>query len=185
MRVYNNKLKYKNFCSVFVGNSGYVGPNIGCIDKSLYPFLVGYRHKICYLDIWASLGGLKDSFEVLCGVISNRGKVLVAGGDLPFVSILLCLKDSNVVVTSWDFSQIRNRLNLDLVLIHEVDNMSILESDSKYNPYIAVNGKHIKSVPYPCNISLKGPTISNWYLYSLLNSCRRGLYLRNKNFNAI
>lgn len=185
MRVYSNKLKYKKFCFVFVSHSGYIGPSIGSIDKSLHPFLIGYRHKICYLDIWANLGGLKDSFKVVCDIVSDKGKVLFVGGDLSFVSILLCLNDSNTVVTSWDFSQIRNKSYLDLVLIHEVDNTSLSESESKHGPYIAVNGVNVKGVPYPCNVSLSNSAMGNWYLYSLLNSCRKGLYLRNKNFNEI
>ncbi|CAL8412634.1 unnamed protein product [Dictyota dichotoma] len=188
MRLKVNKLKYNNFYSVFVNNLGYVGPNSRCIDKSLYPFLIGHRNKVCYLDIWANLGGLKDSFKVLCNVVSNRGKILLVGGDISFVSLLLCLSSLegfNIVVSPWDFSQIRNKLYLDLIVIHEVDKASIAESEGKFVPHIVVNGLNIKSVPYPCNVSLSNSTISNWYLYALINSCRKGFYTRNKNFNEI
>lgn len=188
MRLYINKLKYKNFFFVFVNNLGYVGPEVNRIDKSLYPFLVGYRNKICYLDIWSNLGGLKDSFRVVCNVVSNKGKVLLVGGDISFVSILLCLsnlEEFNIVVTPWDFSQIRNKLHLDLILVHEVDKTSILESEGKFAPHILVNGRNVKSVSYPCNVSLNNSTMSNWYLYSLINSCRKGVYMRNKILNEI
>jgi len=188
MRLYSNKLKYKNFCSVFIENSGYIGPKVECVDKSLYPFLLGHRDKICYLDIYANLGGLGDSFRVVCDIVSDRGKMLLVGGDLCFVSVLLCLSNLesfNIVVTPWDFLQVRNKLHLDLVLVHEVDNVSVLESESKYSPYIVVNGTTVKGVPYPCNISLRNSIVSNWYLYSLVNSCRKGVYLRSKNLNEI
>lgn len=188
MRLYNNKLKYKNVSSVFVGNLGYIGPDTGCIDKSLYPFLIGYRNKICYLDICVNLECLKNSFKVVCDIVSDRGNILLVGGDLCYVSVLLCLlriEGFNIVVTPWDFSQIRNKLHLDLIVVHEVDCISRLESESKYSPYIVVNGTSIKGAPYPCNVSLSNPIMNNWYLYTLVNSCRRGLYFRNKKFNEI
>lgn len=188
MRLYITKLKYKNFYSVFIDNSGYICKNIRGVDKSLHPFLIGRRDKIYYLDAWSNIIGLKDSFKIVCNVVSDRGKVLFLGGDISFASVLLCLSDLksfNIMISPWDFSQIRSKLNLDLIVIHEADNISILESESKFAPYIVVNGKNIRGVSYPFNICLENPILANWYLYTLINSCRKGFYLRNKNYNEV
>lgn len=68
----------------------------------------------------------------------------------------------------WDFPQIRNKFHLDMILVHEVKNMSMLESESKFAPYIVVNGTNARGAQYPCNVSLSNPIMANWCLYALI-----------------
>lgn len=188
MRVSAKTFKYGRLYSFFIQNKAYLGPEVSSLDKSVYPFLLGKRQSVCYFDVSSGIIGLQCGLRVFSGVIAKRGKVLLVGGEVPFISPLLCLHVPSylyLAICPWDFSQIRKKKNLDFLVLHEVEAEAISECESRTIPFMVVGGSNSRGATYPCNVNLNNSILSNWYLYAISGSCRRGLYLRNKKFNEI
>lgn len=185
MRFYKKNTKIFAF---FLQHKAYLGPEISHVDKSLYSQLQGSRDKICYLNLSESLSCIKTGLKVLSGIVEKRGKVLFVGGDISFISLLLCLSApslSGLHISSSDFSRISSDKFLDFVIVHGGGASLLHECESCMAPYMIINSLNIKGVTYPCSIRFKNQYVTNWYLYSLANSCRKGFYNRAKKLNEI
>nr|YP_009672628.1 ribosomal protein S2 [Dictyopteris divaricata]QDB64113.1 ribosomal protein S2 [Dictyopteris divaricata] len=183
-------IKYNNILPFFVKNQGYLGPNMVSVDKSLYPLLMGKREGSVYFNLNINIVGIKNSLQVLEDIVVSGGKIFFVGGAITSIPVLLSLtlaqpEDLNIKISPWNFSKISNTKDLDLLILHEVENKSILESQSKTTPFIGVYCSTVKGVTYPINLNFENIMLSNWYLYSIVCSCRRGLYRRNKKINEI
>nr|YP_011008389.1 ribosomal protein S2 [Syringoderma abyssicola]WBP70360.1 ribosomal protein S2 [Syringoderma abyssicola] len=179
----STQIKYKKFFPTFVSNKAYLGPCATLVDKSLHPFLLGKRGGFSYYDLQASFLGVKDSLDVLENVVIDRGKIFFVGGTLSFVSVLLCLPlspESGVKVGPWDFSQITKTKGFDFMFLHEIDKKAILESQGKTIPFVGVGSTSVAGISYPFNLNVEESVLANWYLYAVINSCRRGMYRRVK-----
>lgn len=175
--------KYKKTLSFFISNKAYLGPNFSILNKSIHPFIFGKRSKNSYYDLTINLMGIKNSLEILENVTVQRGTILCIGGDINVTSILLCLSSfphSHVYVMAWDFSHIAKVSQFDLLLLHEVNSISQLESYNKMRPYVGINCFTTRDLSYLFNLNLQEQVLLNWYLYVLIYSFRKGLYFRKK-----
>lgn len=182
MRI-NSRTKYKKTLSFFISKKAYLGKDFCGLNKSLYPFILGKRDKNSYYDLNVSLMGIKNSLEILEGIIARQGIVFSVGGDLVINSVLLYLSNlpqSNILVMSWDFSRITKISHFDILLLHEVTSISQLESYNKMRPYIGINSLTAEDLSYLFNLNLHNAIVLNWYLYVLVYSYRKGLYSRVK-----
>ena len=182
MRV-NTTSKYKKTLSFFISNKAYLGQDFNVLNKSIHSFILGKRNNYSYYNLHFSLLGVKNSLEILENIVSQRGDISFVGGDTSINSILLCLSNlpqSNIFTMPWDFSHISRSHNFDLLLLHEVNSISQLESYNKLRPYIGINCSTTKDLSYLFNLNLQDQSLLNWYLYVLMYSCRRGLYFRKK-----
>lgn len=175
--------KYKNTLYFLIFNKAYLGPDFRVLDRSVYPFILGKRHKNSYYDLYPNLMCLKNSLEILENIILDRGHIFFVGGEVALNTSLLCLAKTpqfNINVIPWDFSQITKIKDFDLLVLNDVNKISQLEIYSKMRPYVGVNCFTTEDLSYLLNLNLQNTILLNWYLYILIYSCRKGLYSRIK-----